>query len=339
MAMSKIYCEVRGKDIDGDEKCWYQRGTVEDPTKVCIHCYYFKALQAKGKLAQFGLQPKPITPKSIKIVSSIAKKKVHPKINKKAISHIKEPGLEEFTNRIIPFMLHLHVTYWENGSFLRWQLMRLNKEYRQDFDDVFDVYNEFDKVDEIPCINQLNEKYATSYPDEPFDMWVDGYEMEGKLLNSELIKIDDDLVHHLQVYKDARTMKRKPNNYIGFRDQKGKRTLFSPNAFLYMNPPPIFYGVHFPLPYFLEKLPSYEESSRGRKMDWGRNLATYELSHYYKLGEKDIACLLFGIEPSDKYIHKHKIFTQIKNIVDRIEKSVDKSYPLPPFNCPDQHLS
>jgi hypothetical protein len=230
------------------------------------------------------------------------------------------------------FIVNLHPSFWQNPKFLRWQLMRLNEQYQRDFDDVSEVYNEFftanDMIDVVknvlPEINKLNKDFFPG-PNESFEEWSDRLSVERPYEHefTDLHKLEI-----WEVYKDENS----PFDYIGFRDINGKRLLVSPLTFLQMNPLPIDYLVRFPLPYFLDTLPTWEDKDKKKKVEirnWALNLFTYEMS---QAGVRPIMIAKTIYNENITYKNgKPKEFDQMRVNKRTIAKPIFNSYPLPPL--------
>jgi hypothetical protein len=341
--MEKFYCEIWDQEIN-NRQCYLRRHPQEYVTNPnCNKCDEFKKV-ILPKIIDVDTKPSRRLPRNAIIIQrrscTKVKKFVAPtKVEKGLIRselYTQDPTLKPLIESV-PFILNLDVSYWKNPKFLRWQLMRLNKMYREDFLNVFNLYDDVltddaTKDEElISMLNEANQDYPPVSPKESLGLWEDRLEPDSQYFERERERERMNIrkIKFLRACK-ATVDPEDPKNLIGFGDPRGKNLLPAPEFFLTGCPIPIDYDVRFPLPYFVSLLPPYSEKKKkqGSPMNWARNLLAYEL-RLFGLEEEEIACLLFGIKLSATYSEKHDKIQQTKSIIKRITKSIENSYPLP----------
>ncbi len=251
---------------------------------------------------------------------------------------------------LIPLYRGLDKSFWDQGPFLRWQLVRLNGQYQKDVDMLWTAFRSWVKnrpnrkerdLRDIETIQKeflpdpgqtLRDWQGEFFPSGKYGNYSDIYERHilidperpwedkppvfwhGPLLKAEVDPDGDVVIAEMQTAGKLETVRINP------------ATLGS------MRPPPIPWQLHFPHEFLLNKLPHWPEegmTKRGRPQDWALNLLVYELS---KAGAKsmEIASLLFDAKKStETYLSEHQILVRIATIKKTIHKAVSSTYPIP----------
>lgn len=258
---------------------------------------------------------------------------------------LKKPRLE-LIRQEIPLIKNLHFSFWQNPQFLRWQLVRLNKDYQSNVENIWEEFWLWLECEYKGCEESIRgwrrkiaqygfEDMHNDYPplpNETFDEWNKRPRSTKKdqLLSQGFFetKTFDNPPH-----ADLVTIDFIPGFNYFLTDKEGKRKLITPGDLELMEPPPIPWVVRFPSPFLLNKLPPWPEkgkSIKGRPQNWARNLLVYELS---QAGMKNmqIARLLFGVDKSTEYRPdnpKHPILVKIAKAKKAMKKIVVESFPL-----------
>jgi hypothetical protein len=252
----------------------------------------------------------------------------------------KLPDLEAI-KRDIPLIENLHPSFWRNPNFLNWQLLRLNEKYQKDVDALwYRVWTWFarKKTDKTTPINrELLYKRFPPVPPEAFEKWrEDTLNMENYIILEKAFNAFTDFPPYpgetFQQWYDSQYYNR---NHPATQWYRADNLLSLPERLDLAEPPPIPWVVRFPLPHFLENIPS-RPPKRARPQEWALNLLVYELSQaglknaeITKLLRKS-GKLLFGVVKSYKGTSdKDPLLVRIYDIKKkRIEKEVFEAYPL-----------
>lgn len=344
--MEKIYCKIFNQKIF-ETKCYF----CEDPVKYssnpyCQSCNYFQDT-LKQKISPISITeirqtPPKLTARKVTTIISgrepkareltIEKKpwKAPTKVKSGLISeelYIKNPYLRDLIDQI-PCLLRINSSFWDNPKFLRWQLMRLNKMWQEDLSAVNGLYNDGFGDDQL--ISDLNDAFETDYfPDagDSFAEWKRSYQGRAEIFEQKRLGINIREVRFLRCCAPE-SNPTNPHSLIGFRakDQEEKLLLPDPEYFLVTDPPPIDFRIHFPFPYFLEKLPPYTKTKKGSPLNWCRHLLTYEL-HQCGVDIETIPSLTFKSKSRRTYEEIHSQEEQVKRMLRRIETDISNSYP------------
>ena len=353
--MRKYYCDVVGNFLSGGARCLYERGQI-DPTndRTCRECEHYALISLRNQ--------KPLSMESpgedaVDKTKPTATKKMATKSitqewgNKKMLECFRrcsgEYDLSKFvstdrdpTEKIhdvlpdISLILSLHPTFWENPQFLRWQLIRLNPFYIEQFNKQMEIF--------LPWIHEewIREEMASS---------VQKVLYENPTVLMEKIKqgdYSDKICKSLcyLIFTEAFLLLSgiDPNKQESFEDWCSRVSVFEDKVMklvttnyhfykiLRMLPIPIPPRVRFPMPFLqLLLLPPWPTGKRGRISNWSRNLLVYELSQS-GMTDTHIAILLFGREVDHSYRGKNdkdEIFSKIAGYRETVKNSIDRSFP------------
>jgi hypothetical protein len=220
----------------------------------------------------------------------------------KAFFKKEKAGYLDFLKKMIPILLNLHQSFWENQHFLRWQLMRLNTEYQTSVEKIW------------------------------YEKWTGAGITERQQIEKYFFDFRDGIPRKIDTYQTW-----KFTAWIE-EDNNGERRFGIKVAELMekwkINFPPIPWVFRFIPRGYLDQLPLIpgyrnDRPPRGRPIEhWARNLLVYELS---QAGMKNMetARLLFGVKKSTENwlkAPKHPVLVKIAKVKKAMEKLVSKSY-------------
>lgn len=262
----------------------------------------------------------------------------------------KKPNLE-LVKQEIPFIRNIDLSFWENPKFLRWQLMRLNKNYKKEVDKVWWEFWTEAKYKNYPKdLKKTIKKIYEGFPpmlQEPLEKWKKKdskyYSLGGLKLILKYFRIFDnfkpllhetfDEWHERLAHTELDPIRFHSMLETQFIDKKGGSMVAFWKLDM-LNLPPIPWCVRFPFPPFLDRIPPWPNKKKkgagrpqGSFKDSGKNLLIYELSQG-GMQDMEIARLLFGIKKStEKWPDKHSTLSWIFNIKRAVEKVVLQVYP------------
>ena len=366
--MTRIWCEIAEELVTKGE-CLYDKGKTRPNNTTCPSCVYFQNLsfsksheaikplerprEEEQKKKSRRIHERPFNRKFSNIRINKNFEKIIKNSGSRKVSHIKtkRETLAEIKTSI-PFVLKLHPSFWGNPKFLQWQLMRLNKDYREYYD------LKISKLEE-GLEHRLLKDLVNVSPKETLGQWYKRWLDAAH----DLVSIDTVLIFVITLGKiefhpflketfekwSYRVCNNDNTQYEGMgliakatfdsiekkslnipiiketlRDLSEEKSLWLP----YIHP-----DVRFPLPFLLELIPSRSNKVRGPTQNWPRNLLVYELSQK-GIKDTDIAILLFGMKknPYHDRSGKNRILSHIDRIKRTIGKSVDKALPYIIFN-------
>jgi hypothetical protein len=350
-------------------ECLYEKGQTQPNNKTCPECIYFQNqsfLKSHGEIKPPG-KPQGEKPKrkprethnkplggrfdNIKLTKNF--EKIMKSVDSKKVSNIKTKREPFGGIKIgIASILKLHPSFWRNPKFLQWQLMRLNKDYREYYDlkisklekgsgyqlpqgvanvspketlgqwykRWLDAAHDLVSMDTaLSFVITLGRIESLPFPGETFEKW------SSRVSNNNDIQSEGMGLIAKAIF-DSVEKKSLDDPIIKetLRDLNEEKSLWLP----YIHP-----DIRFPLPFLLELIPSRLNRARGPIQNWPRNLLVYELSQK-GIRDTDIAVWLFGM-PKEAYrgqSGKNRILSHIDRIKRTISKSVDKALPYTIFN-------
>ncbi len=206
---------------------------------------------------------------------------------------------------------------------MRWELMRLNKDFRDDIDDRENSF--VDYMEAIDRLGDLQElfKYSSEdhWPDrdEGFDEWHKRFKYSWdhiEYLRERVRKDYEEAGGDLCLLQLQRN-----NNRLGIECEGGVRAVLSP---IYAPPLP-HHSCRFPLPHLLDTLEPWKNPSKGGPAfkDIKLNLLVCELS-ICGIRDFDIARALFKIRRSVGLKNsKHPVMKQIERIKKTMKKYIE----------------
>lgn len=208
-------------------------------------------------------------------------------------------GYLDFLKKMIPILLHLHPSFWEDQHFLRWQLIRLNEEYQRTVEKIWRDRWTRAEITEQQQIEQYFVYFSDMIPRPPkseiFLTWgsITGWEIK-----------DKDGKIHLPI-RTAQLMKKWNVDF-----------------------PPIPWVFRFTPNGYLQQIPPAKRERGHQVENWAKNLAVYELSQA-GMKNAEIGRLLFGMDKSRISVFNttHPILVEIAKIKKRIKKKAAKSFP------------
>lgn len=212
----------------------------------------------------------------------------------------KKTAYLDYLKRTFHVFLNLHPSFWKNEYFLRWQIIRLNPEYRT-------------AVEKI---------------------WRDRWANEGKGNQQQI----EEYFFDFRDCIPSKTDTFETWEFAGWisEDNNGRRRFGIEVRDLmekwHVDFPPIPWVFRFIPRGHLNQLPPIPGVGygklRGRPIeDWAKNLLVYELSH---AGMKDMemARLMFGVKKSTEWsAPKHPIIVKIAKTKGSMEKLISQAYP------------
>jgi hypothetical protein len=249
---------------------------------------------------------------------------------------------------LIPIYRGLDKSFWDQGPFLRWQLVRLNDQYRKDVDALWTAFrswlNNWPNRDEedLGEIESIQKDYPPT-PGQTTLEWLEEFVFGKYYDDSDIYRREP--VYHLSmdfrdieptVYWDSPLLRAQVDpdeDAVSAEMQSGegsKKICIDPTAIRCLYPAPIPWQIHFPHTFFLDKLPPWPEKKarRGRPQDWALNLLVYDLS---RAGAKDMEIdrLLFDLKKStETYLSEHQVLVRIATIKKTVYEAVSNAYPI-----------
>jgi hypothetical protein len=228
----------------------------------------------------------------------------------------------------IPLVQQLDISFWEDRSFLRWQLMRLNKVYQEDVCKVWKKYLRYEDLKRRSAIVDFFSSFGEHppHPQASFMDWVEAQNEPGESYDEQGISGD---IPDLETYLRARREYLKKEEKV-LRDSFELEEKDDSWELMLMDPLPIPWIFRFPWPNYIARLPISRGKGttfRGRPPKWAENLLIYELSQA-GMKNKQIAELVLGAEKFCR-MDKDPIYVRINTILKTVEKAVSKAYPFP----------
>lgn len=366
--MTSIWCEIV-EELVIKKECLYEKGKTQPNNKTCPECIYFQYLSLlnsheeikplerprgeEQKKKSRRIHERPFNRKFNNVIINKNFEKIIKNLGSSKISHIKtkKETLAEIKTSI-PSFLKLHPSFWGNPKFLQWQLMRLNKDYREYYD------LKISKL-EKGLEHRLPKEVVKVSPKETLDQWYKRWlDAAHDLVSIDTVLIFVITLGKIEFHPFLRENFKKWSYRVCYNDDTQyegmsliaktifdsiedkslnnpiiKQTLWELDEEKTLWLPYIHPDIRFPLPFLLELIPSRSNNVRGPKQNWPRNLLVYELSQK-GIRDTDIGILLFGMEknPYRGQSGKNRILSHIDRIKRTIGKSVDKALPYLIFN-------
>jgi hypothetical protein len=257
----------------------------------------------------------------------------------------------ELIKQDISLIQNLHPSFWSDPKFIRWQLVRLNKNYQKVVDTLwYKFWSWFDdKYSDVINLDRetLDQYFAPHFPKGKFSELLmlryqnsvsyDGGFIErcftcwGEFKPSTEESIEDWRTNIGDIFMDNLNWESLISLLCAIEKENSEiRSLMPGWCIRGIKPSPIPWTVRFPIPFMLDRFPDWPEEGKkikGRPPKWAENLLVYELSQA-GMKDMDIVRLLFRIDKSTEfYPDKNPILVRINTIKKTVQKVVSQAYP------------